>query len=259
LAVLGEQQYLPVFMKALEDKSPLVALLSARALATWGEPAVAEHLLPALQRFEAWNPNVLASLLVSLGKTVAPSLRTNLRNTHHSSWVRTIAMKALTELRDPLATPLAVEILRQEKDINLQIAAIQLLAQMGGSEHIPLIRQRYNSPFFPVRLHAIRALGILSNATIPPFARPLMTPRLGWQWKRPIAQNHRSSPVLHELDLAEHPRSELAGQMLGSLIRLSLSNNRSKIRFCTPCGQVVFAAQKTRFPRGSGLGDSPFL
>lgn len=131
LAVLGEQQYLPVFMKALEDKSPLVALLSARALATWGEPAVAEHLLPALQRFEAWNPNVLASLLVSLGKTVAPSLRTNLRNTHHSSWVRTIAMKALTELRDPLATPLAVEILRQEKDINLQIAAIQLLAQMG--------------------------------------------------------------------------------------------------------------------------------
>jgi HEAT repeat protein len=216
LAVLGEQQYLPVFMKALEDKSPLVALLSARALATWGEPAVAEHLLPALQRFEAWNPNVLASLLVSLGKTVAPSLRTNLRNTHHSSWVRTIAMKALTELRDPLATPLAVEILRQEKDINLQIAAIQLLAQMGGSEHIPLIRQRYNSPFFPVRLHAIRALGILSNADHSTFRQALDDPS---PWvAMEAAQSLKTTGhhrVLHELDLAEHPRSELASQMLG--------------------------------------------
>lgn len=217
LTVLGERHFLPIFIKALEDKSPLVSLLAARALATWGEAVVAEHLLPALQRFEAWNPNVLASLLVSLGKTVAPALRNSLRNPQHSPWVRTIALKALTELRDPLATPLAVEILRQEKDINLQIAAIQLLGQMGGSEHIPLIRKRYNSPSFPVRLHAIRALARLgSSADQTTFRQALDDPSpwvaMAAAQSLKITGHHH---VLQEMDLKAHPRSELASQILG--------------------------------------------
>jgi HEAT repeat protein len=247
LAVLGEQQYLPVFMQALEDKSPLVALLSARALAAWGEPAVAEHLLPALQRFEAWNPNVLASLLVSLGKSVAPALRTSLRDNSHSAWVRTIALKALTELRDPLATPLAVDILRQEKDINLQIAAIQLLAQMGGSEHISLIRQRYNSPSFPVRLHAIRALGILGNNADHSTFRQALDDPSPWvameaAQSLKITGHHR---VLHELDLAEHPRSELAGQMLGSFNSLEFVEQSVKDdAFAPHVGQLFLELKK---------------
>ncbi|PIQ26580.1 hypothetical protein COW36_01560 [bacterium (Candidatus Blackallbacteria) CG17_big_fil_post_rev_8_21_14_2_50_48_46] len=217
LSVLGERQFLPVYVKALEDKSPLVALLAARALANWGEPVVAEHLLPALSRFEAWNPNVLASLLSSLGKSVAPALRGSLREPKHSPWIRTIALKALTELRDPLATPLAVDILRQEKDINLQIAAIQLLALMGGSEHIPLIRQRYNSNSFPVRLHAIRALALLGSEKDPTTFRQALDDPSPWVAME-AAQSLKMTghhQVLQEMDLTAHPRSELASQILG--------------------------------------------
>lgn len=217
LTVLGEHRFLSVFIKALEDKSPLVSLLAARALATWGEPIVAEHLLPALQRFEAWNPNVLASLLVSLGKTVAPALRNSLRNPQHSPWVRTIALKALAELRDPLATPLALEVLRQEQDINLQIAAIQLLGQLGGSEHIPLIRRCYHSPFFPVRLHALRALARLGGSADQGIFRQALDDPSPWVAME-AAQSLKKSGhyhVLQEMDLMAHPRSELASQILG--------------------------------------------
>jgi HEAT repeat protein len=223
LTLLGDHQFLPVFLKALADRSPLAALLAARALATWGEAVVAEHLLPVLRRFESWDPKVLAHVLALPGKTVAPILRACVRDRQASVWEQTIALRALTELRDPLATPLALEILRSGQDVNLSVAALQLLAQMGGSEHLPLLRACCQSSSFPIRLHAIRALASVGAAKEQDLFREALddpSPWVALQAAHSLKQTG-AHQVLQALDLNAHPRAVLAEQVLGEFNSLA--------------------------------------
>ena len=85
---------------ALDDRSPLVAMIAARALAKKETPQYAGAVLARLHRFTSWRPSFLASMLSSMGPEIAPILRSTLGNPAIDTQVRAIATMALRELHD---------------------------------------------------------------------------------------------------------------------------------------------------------------
>lgn len=75
LSKLGRRRYANRLLQALDDPSPLVAMVAARALARRESPDFAGAILQRLHRFDQWRPSFLASMLAAMGPAVAPTLR----------------------------------------------------------------------------------------------------------------------------------------------------------------------------------------
>lgn len=163
LSILGLESYAENIKEALDDPSPLVAMIAARALARRGRPEYAEAILGMLHRFADWSQGFLVSLFTSMGSSVIPSLRNSLSDSQKTPRVRSVAADALQELHDLEAGDLASKILDTEEDRELRAACLRLLRVVGRPEHLPPIRQLAQSPDFVIRAHAFRALGTLGT------------------------------------------------------------------------------------------------
>jgi HEAT repeat protein len=159
LSILGSRTYTDIILRALDDPSPLVAMVAARALARGGSPDFAAGILGRLHRFDQWRPSFLASMLASMGPAVAPTLRTALADPTFHPNVRGVAADALRELHDYLAADAAAAVLEETTDRNLLATTLNLMAHIGRAEHLPAIRRHVMSPEPIVRARAVAALG----------------------------------------------------------------------------------------------------
>jgi hypothetical protein len=73
--MLGLPRYASTVVAALDDPSPLVAMVAARSLAQEESTEYAHAVLKRLHRFGGWNRRFLASMLASMGPRVADTLR----------------------------------------------------------------------------------------------------------------------------------------------------------------------------------------
>ena len=163
LSILGLESYANQIKEALEDPSPLVAMIAARALARIERPEYAEAILGMLHRFVDWSRGFLVSLFTSMGPSVILPLRNALSDGQKSPQVRAVAADALQELYDLEAGDLASQILEDEYDRELRAACLRLLQTVGRPEHLPAIRKLAVSDDFVIRAHAFRALGTLGT------------------------------------------------------------------------------------------------
>lgn len=163
LGSLGLPRYADQLVEALDDASPLVAMVAARALARSGDVRQVEPLLRRLPRFRAWRESALAAMLAGIGGEAAPWLRETLADEDRDPWVRTVAADALVQLADLEAGDVAAHVLETGGPRELLAAALNLLAAVGRPEHAPVVRIRCASPDFVVRSRALRALGRLGE------------------------------------------------------------------------------------------------
>jgi HEAT repeat protein len=163
LSILGLESYAENIKEALDDPSPLVAMIAARALTRIERPEYAEAILRMLHRFLDWSQGFLVSLFTSMGSSVIPPLRNSLSDRRKTPQVRSVAADALQELHDLEAGDLASTILETEDDRELRAACLRLLRVVGRPEHLPPIRQLAQSTDFVIRAHAFRALGTLGT------------------------------------------------------------------------------------------------
>jgi hypothetical protein len=165
LGELGLPTFADVVVAAMDDRSPLVAMIAARALAKKETPQYADAVLVRLHRFTSWRPSFLASMLSSMGPEVAPALRRALANRGADPGVRAIAATALRHLHDLEAAAVAARGLETEQQRDLLASCLRLLGTVGGPAHLPLIRRLLESPDFVVRATAAAALGSLGEAS----------------------------------------------------------------------------------------------
>ena len=92
---LGVARYAENIKGALDDPSPLVAMIAARALARKDHPEYASALLDRLHRFANWSQSFLTSLLTAMGPAAALPLRQTLKNPEKIPLIRTVAADAL--------------------------------------------------------------------------------------------------------------------------------------------------------------------
>ncbi|MCG6988669.1 MAG: HEAT repeat domain-containing protein [Gemmatimonadetes bacterium] len=217
LGSLGLPPYAPEVVKALDDPSPLVAMVAARALASSEHPEHAARVLEHLHRFEGWSRSFMASMLAAVGPAAAPALRASFGDAHGAPWVRAVAAEALTMLRDFDAGDLAAAVVSTEDDRELVASALRLLAAVGTPEHVAAVRARCASPDNVVRVHALDALGIVGEEDDLPRLLGAMSDPSPWVAIH-AARGLRAAGgmrLLRDLSDSDHPRAALARQVLG--------------------------------------------
>jgi len=216
LGTLGLPRYSGEVLTALDDPSPLVAMVAARSLCRKEHAEYAQAVLRRLGRFEGWSPNVLASMLASIGADAAPSLRRGLGDRDEPPAVRAIAADALSMLADLGSADVAAGVVEEGGDRELSAAALRLLAVVGRPEHLETVRARCADVDSFVRAAALSALGTLAQEAdhlrlLGALSDP--SPWVAIQAARGLI-SAGATPLLEELADSDHPRAVLARQVL---------------------------------------------
>ncbi len=214
---LGLPDHSDSIIAALDDRSHLVAMIAASALAVHPSEDSAAAVMAHLDRFTRWRPAYLAAVLAAPGASVAPLLRKSLVDRSRSPAVRRIAAIALTFLRDPEAADPAYVIATEETDRDLRASALRLLALVGRPEHLPGIRDLAGSSDAVLRGAACSVLGTLGvaedRATLEQATREDPSSWVALQAARALLAAH-GREVLVQLAASDHERAPLAIQVL---------------------------------------------
>ncbi|MGI9648636.1 MAG: HEAT repeat domain-containing protein [Acidimicrobiia bacterium] len=151
---------------SLDDSSPLVAMVAARALARQRDEDYLAEVLKRLDRFRLWSPGFLASMLASVGPSIAPLLRRNLEDSNRSDEVRVVAAEALARLRDAAGADAAAGVLgEREPARDLAASCLRLIEKVGTAQHRSSIGRMVGSEDYVVRSRAVAALAAVGDET----------------------------------------------------------------------------------------------
>lgn len=216
LSMLGLSGYSDVVLDALDDESELVAMVAAQELARSGNAAYAAPILARLRRFDHWSGRYLAALLTGMGRDAMPALRAKLADTQERPRVRAIAATALHLLRDASAVQLAAELAEHERDRDFMGAALALIADLGGPEHLAVVRRLSWANDFVIRAQAVETLGRIGEAEDIDRVRLALQDESPWVALRAATALRRMGAldVLRELAALETPRSAVAREAL---------------------------------------------
>ena len=216
LGELGLATYANEVILALDDPSPLVTMVAARALSREEHASHFGPVLSHLHRLTDWSPSFLAAMLSFVGPSVAPALRSELADPRRPPKVRAVIARALLNLNDYDAANVAARVLEDETDRELVTAALRLLAAIGREEHLPLVRKAAKSDDFLVRAQAATALGHLGQREDMAFLRDACEDDSQWVALRAARALRDAGEVerLTELADSDRPHAVLALQVL---------------------------------------------
>lgn len=149
---------------ALNDRSPLVNMVAARALARRRSTGYLPLILKRSTRFGEWDPRYMATMLAGVGAAAADNLRATLADATAPSYARMVAADALKRMQDLPSAETAVAVLSGNADAEVTRACIRLLAVVGQQQHTRLLDRFVAAPDETVRGAAVSALGRLGTA-----------------------------------------------------------------------------------------------
>jgi len=215
IATLSRRRYADRVLRALDDPSPLVAMVAARSLARRGSPKFAAAILRRLHRFGHWRPSFLASMLASIGPAVTPALRSALPDRSVPPATRAVAADALREVNDDGAADVAADVLGDATDRELLIAILGLLAHVGRADQVEAIRRHVSTPDPVVRSRVMTALGrIGAPEDMATLLGALDDPSPWVALRAAEALYEANDPGLATFATSDHPRAPLARQIL---------------------------------------------
>ncbi len=216
LGTLGLAAQAKVLARAVDDESPLVSMLAARALAGQGLSDHAQPILANLDRFEPWGSEYVTSLLVSLGPVAAPDLRRVMVDADRPPRIRSLAVDALRGLHDLDAVEPASKVLEGETNTDIVAALLRLIAVLGGPAQLALVRERLDDPDFAIRAEAYSALGVLGSPEDDPILEEGLedpSPWVALRTARGIRDRGRVAKLKHVSE-SDHPGRVAAAQVL---------------------------------------------
>lgn len=219
LGTLGIDEHRETVLRGLDDPSPLVSMVAARAMARYGGAHHAKPVLDRLNRYSTWSRGYLAAMLASMGPEAAPMLRAVYGDAAAQPWIRAVAADALRWLNDLPALLVARDALRDSDDREVVAQSLRLIARVGDPEDVELVLPRLRSDDPVIRGAAIQALGELGTAQHGDVARAALDDDSSWvtfHAAHALGALGRTD-VLGELAGSRHPRAVLARQVLREL------------------------------------------
>jgi hypothetical protein len=98
ISLLGLSGYAGRLVRALDDRSPLVAMAAARALASRERTEFAPQVLRRLPRFARWRPSFVSAMLTEMGPDAVPDLLAAFADPGQPAEARAIVADALNAL-----------------------------------------------------------------------------------------------------------------------------------------------------------------
>jgi HEAT repeat protein len=218
LGTLGLPEYEGQVVAALDDPSPLAAMVATQSLTRSGRVDLLEPVLERLDRLRPWRRSYLSGMLARMGSGAIPLLRSTLADADRTPSVRSVAADALLSLPDPAVAETAARVAAEEDDPSLLVACLDLLAKVGTSAHRPAVLGLTGSSHFAVRSHALKALGALGGpADVPVLEAGLDDPSPWVALEAARGLMALGSTVrLEALALSGGPRASLAREVLVS-------------------------------------------
>jgi HEAT repeat protein len=181
LAELGLPEYADSVAAALDDRSPVVAMIAARGLFRRGYEAYFPVVLRHLPRFTLWSRSFLSSILARGGPDSASLLRETFADSAREPLVRAIAADSLRLLNDLESVAIAADVLQGgEKDRELLTACVRLVRRLGHREHVRLLRPLVTAADSVVRSAVAGALGAIGGPKEVPLLQDLLDDVAYW-------------------------------------------------------------------------------
>jgi hypothetical protein len=137
LSLLAFAGYSGRLVRALDDRSPLVAMTAARALARRERTSFAPQVLRRLPRFARWRPGFVSAMLTDMGPDGVPELLAAFSDPGQPAETRAIVADALNALHVLEAADIAAELLGPQRNRDLIAAAASLLGTSAAPSTWP--------------------------------------------------------------------------------------------------------------------------
>ena len=216
LGTLGLPEYEGHVAAALDDPSPVVAMVATQSLTRTGRVDLLGPVLARLDRFRTWRRPYLSGMLARMGSGAVPFLRSTLADPGQDSSVRSVAADALLELPDPSVAETAAQVAEEVRDPGLLLACLKLLAKVGTGVHRSAVLALVESSHFAVRSYALKALGALGGPEDLPVLEAGLNDPSPWvalEAARAL-RAMGSTGRLEALAILEGPRAALAREVL---------------------------------------------
>lgn len=181
LAELGDESAADALMRHLTDREPEIRIQSARGLGRikW-TPAIEE----IVWRFHVEIPWVRARFsdtLTGFGAKATWPLLAYIRVNHHFETTGpALALRTLAQIQDHQSVGPLLEILATANDVEIEIATIEALGELGSPEAVPVMLERLDSPRWVIRAKAAGALGGIGDDIAIPRLREAMRDENWW-------------------------------------------------------------------------------
>jgi len=181
LAEIGDETAAGALMRHLEDREPEIRIQCGRGLGRiqW-TPAIDQ----IVWRFSAEIPWVRARFsdtLTGFGPKATWPLLAYIRINHkHESKGPALAIRTLGQIQDHQAVGPLLEILEEADDLEIEIAAIEALGELGSPQALPKLHVLLDSTRWELRARAATALAGLGDPSTIPHMTTLLRDENWW-------------------------------------------------------------------------------
>lgn len=181
LAEIGDEESAQTLMDRLDDREPEIRIQCARGLARiqW-TPAIDR----IVSRFGIEIPRVrvrLSDALIEFGTKATWPLLAYIRINHRFEHAGpALALRTLARIQDTEAAPQLLEILEETEDLEVAIATIEALGDLGSPNAVSSLQQLLDSPSWELRTKAATALGQVADRSSTPLLRRAMRDPNWW-------------------------------------------------------------------------------
>ena len=180
LGELGPIRYRSELLTALDDPAPVVVMIAAKALSRDYRADDAPRLIESVSRLSLLTSRMLVAMLHQLGPQAAWAFRQTLADPRQPAKPRAVAAKVLAGFNDQASADIAAAVLDQTNDVDLRVAALQVIERVGTADHLPLARRLTKDPEPAVRGSAIKILGTQGNEADVPLLVDALEDPVSW-------------------------------------------------------------------------------
>ena len=169
LAELGDETSAETLMRHLDDREPEIRIQSARGLGRIQWTPAIDQIVSRFGDEIPWVRVRFSDTLIGYGTKATWPLLAYIRINHRfDSKGPALALRTIAQIQDDQAVGPLLEVLDESTDLEIQIATVDALSELGSPEALTAVDSLLDSEHWELRAKAASALGGLGEPTAIP-------------------------------------------------------------------------------------------
>ncbi len=175
LAEIGDDTAAPILMECLDDREQEIRIQAARGLGRIRWTPAIDRIVWRFGIETPWVRVRFSDTLTMFGSKATWPLLAYVKINHmHETEGPKLALRTLAQIEDRDAVKPILEILAESRNLEIQIAAVEALGELGSPGAVPALSEMLTSPHWELRAKAATALGSIGDE----WATPLLVSSL---------------------------------------------------------------------------------
>lgn len=211
LAEIGDESSAPVLMEHLGDREPEIRIQAARGLGRIQWTPAIDRIVWRFSVETPWVSARFSDTLITFGSKATWPLLAYVRINHrHETEGPKLALRTLAQIEDREAVRPILEILQQSQNLEIRIAAIEALGELGSPQAVWALSDMFVAPEWELRAKAATALGRIGDTMATPLLMSGLHDPQWWVRRNSAAAIARLPAGIGKLYEALHDGDEFA-------------------------------------------------